>query len=321
MRTELLDWITNYPSDSEGGLAAGKTSAPSHIAATQTLPTSIAGRIAEPGRYLVEGSTGAGNWADISWVAVLDRAITSTTQHGYYIVYLLSKDGTRLYLTLNQGCKKLSDDIRKQPAKHELERRAAIMRARLKGRLMRLGAKPITLGTPASHRLGPLYEAGHVVGAHYQTHALPPETELVADLEEALAHYKFLVANGGYRSTEDIIEEADGDGFEGEDLPFKKKYVAHRSVERDASHAKKVKAYFNTDVCMGCNRSMTELYGDIGPKVLEVHHLIPLETLATGQITSFRLPEDFALLCPNCHRVIHKIGASDLKALQDLARR
>lgn len=321
MRAEFLNWATNYLSDSQRDLAAGKAGAPSHIAATQTLPASIAGRIAEPDRYQIRGSTGSGPWADISWVAVLDRAITSTTQHGYYIVYLLSKDGTRLYLTLNQGCKKLSDDIGKPSAKDELERRAAIMRARLRGRLARLGVKPITLGTPPSHRLGPLYEAGHVVGAQYRTSTLPSETELVADLEEALAHYKFLVANGGYRSTEDIIEEADGDGFEGEDLPFKKKYVAHRTVERDASHAKKVKAYFNTDVCMGCDRNMTDLYGGIGPKVLEVHHLIPLEALATGQITSFRVPEDFALLCPSCHRVIHKIGASDLKALQKLARK
>jgi 5-methylcytosine-specific restriction protein A len=321
MRAELLEWVTNYPIDRQGGLASGKIGAVSHVAVTQTLPATIALRVAEPNRYQIEGSTGAGNWADISWVAVLDQAVTNTTQHGYYVVYLLSQDGNDLYLTLNQGCQQLSKDIGKPSAKDELERRAAIMRARLRGRLTRLGAKPITLGTPPSHRLGPLYEAGHVVGAQYRTSALPSETELVTDLEEALAHYKFLVANGGYRSTEDIIEEADGDGFEGEDLPFKKKYIAHRTVERDASHAKKVKAYFNTDVCMGCDHSMTDLYGDIGPKVLEVHHLIPLETLATGQITSFRVPEDFALLCPSCHRVIHKIGASDLKALQKLARK
>jgi len=321
MRAELSDWITNYPSDSKGALAAGKTGAASHIAVTQTLPASIRLRIGEPARYQVDGSTGAGNWADISWVAALDRAVTNTTQHGYYIVYLLSADGARLYLTLNQGCQQLSNDIGKPAARDELKRRAAIMRARLKGRLAQLTTKAISLSTPTSHRLGPLYEAGHVVGTRYAASSLPSESELVADLEEALEHYKFLVANGGYRSTEDIIEEADGDGFEGEDLPFKKKYVAHRTVERRASHTQKVKAYFNTDICMGCDRSMTDLYGDIGPKVLEVHHLIPLETLATGQITSFRIPDDFALLCPSCHRVIHKIGAADLIALQKLARR
>ncbi|MBO6764787.1 MrcB family domain-containing protein [Maricaulis sp.] len=287
MRAEILDWVAKYPHDSRGDLAKGKRNTLSHVSVTKALPAAIGLRVAEPDRYIIKGSTGSTNWAAVSWVAILDRAVTETNRRGYYIVYLLSQDGDRLYLTLNQGCEQLSKDIGKPSAKDELERRAAIMRARLRGRLARLGVNPITLGTPPSHRLGPLYEAGHVVGAHYQTDALPSETELVADLEEALAHYKFLVANGGYRSTEDIIEEADGDGFEGEDLPFKKKYVAHRTVERDASHAKKVKAYFNTDVCMGCDRSMTDLYGDIGPKVLEVHHLIPLETLATGQITSF----------------------------------
>ena len=46
-------------------------------------------------RYKVIGSAGAGNWASIPWLALLDPEITSTTQKGFYPVYLFREGHVR----------------------------------------------------------------------------------------------------------------------------------------------------------------------------------------------------------------------------------
>ena len=53
--------------------------------------------------HLVTGSIGQGNWVESAWFAVFNRSITTSARKGVYIVYLLSKDGNRLYLTFNQS--------------------------------------------------------------------------------------------------------------------------------------------------------------------------------------------------------------------------
>lgn len=39
--------------------------------------------------YKVKGSVGAGSWADVPWIGVFDKRITTSAQRGVYIVYLL----------------------------------------------------------------------------------------------------------------------------------------------------------------------------------------------------------------------------------------
>ena len=39
--------------------------------------------------YKVKGSVGAGSWADVPWVGVFDKRVTTSAQRGVYIVYLL----------------------------------------------------------------------------------------------------------------------------------------------------------------------------------------------------------------------------------------
>ncbi|WP_020620436.1 MrcB family domain-containing protein [Paenibacillus daejeonensis] len=54
----------------------------------------------------IQGSVGMGNWATVPWIALMDKRITETTQHGVYIVYLFAEDMSAVYLTLNQGVTK-----------------------------------------------------------------------------------------------------------------------------------------------------------------------------------------------------------------------
>lgn len=57
-------------------------------------------------KFLVDASPGKGVWAHVPWIAILNRDITTTTEEGFYIVYLFSENMQEVYLTIAQGVTK-----------------------------------------------------------------------------------------------------------------------------------------------------------------------------------------------------------------------
>ena len=53
--------------------------------------------------YIIKGSVGVGRATKTPWIAIMDKDITTSTREGVYLVFLLSSDYKRVYLTLNQG--------------------------------------------------------------------------------------------------------------------------------------------------------------------------------------------------------------------------
>jgi 5-methylcytosine-specific restriction protein A len=80
----------------------------------------------------------------------------------------------------------------------------------------------------------------------------------------------------------------------------------HRKRERSEKlrRAKKkaVKEETGRLACEACDVDLGERYGPRADGFIECHHVVPLHTLQPGQKTRI---EDLALLCPNCHRVLH----------------
>ncbi len=80
----------------------------------------------------------------------------------------------------------------------------------------------------------------------------------------------------------------------------------HRTRERSRKlvEAKKrsVIASGHSLTCEICNFNFERSYGPRAEGIIEVHHLRPIHTLSPGEIT---ILEDLALVCANCHRVIH----------------
>ena len=63
-----------------------------------------------------------------------------------------------------------------------------------------------------------------------------------------------------------------------------------------------VKAAGMPIACEVCDFDFAATYGEVGDGYIEVHHVLPLH--ASGPtITKF---SDLALLCSNCHRMIHR---------------
>ncbi|MDA7517540.1 HNH endonuclease [Akkermansiaceae bacterium] len=69
--------------------------------------------------------------------------------------------------------------------------------------------------------------------------------------------------------------------------------------------------------CQVCGFNFEELYGDWGRGFVEVHHIIPLAEFKKRKETDAK--KDLAVLCANCHRMVHRkkettLSLGELKA-------
>ncbi len=72
--------------------------------------------------------------------------------------------------------------------------------------------------------------------------------------------------------------------------------------------------------CMACGLNFQENYGDIGKGFIHVHHLKPISERNDTYIPDIK--NDFAVLCPNCHAMIHRPekGILTIKQLRAISR-
>lgn len=74
--------------------------------------------------------------------------------------------------------------------------------------------------------------------------------------------------------------------------------------------------------CEACGFDFRQRYGTAGLGLIDVHHIRPLHTLESGQKTRLA---DLALLCANCHRVVHAtrhwLSIEELKAALEKAKK
>lgn len=88
----------------------------------------------------------------------------------------------------------------------------------------------------------------------------------------------------------------------------RKKLVTHIKKERNQTIINQKKRYVLNSTghlrCEICNFSFKDVYGDIGSDFCEVHHINPLSETNDQTETSL---DDLAIVCSNCHRMIHRI--------------
>ena len=65
--------------------------------------------------------------------------------------------------------------------------------------------------------------------------------------------------------------------------------------------------------CEICNFNYSKKYGERGKGFIECHHKVPLHKLKPNTKTKL---SDLALLCANCHRMIHRNGGISIEALK-----
>jgi len=94
-----------------------------------------------------------------------------------------------------------------------------------------------------------------------------------------------------------------------EGIPFiegKTFYAWHRKRERNRELVKYVKKKTMLEKgelrCIVCDFSFLETYGKTGENFIEAHHTKAISDMGENEETK---PEDIALVCSNCHRMLH----------------
>lgn len=101
-----------------------------------------------------------------------------------------------------------------------------------------------------------------------------------------------------------LVEEMDDEEFalEGRIL-----FRMHRSRERNHRLARAKRAQvLRTEgrlVCTMCGLDALAFYGPTGESAIECHHILPLAQATSRRITRL---QDLAVVCANCHRVLHR---------------
>lgn len=257
-------------------------------------------------RLLFKGSAGQGNWARGPWVGIFDKLVTASAQSGYYPVYLFREDMTGLYLSLNQGMTE-AKKLYKSDAKTALKSRAANYRAMLGKEISEYPEISIDLHPSDPANDTAFYEAGNICAKFYALGDLPNEVQLSRDLINMLKLYNLLVQG-------ETNSEVSNTTFEGDEPPEMAyedatRFRMHKRIERNAGLAKAVKKHHGYS-CQVCNTNFEAIYGAIGKEYIEAHHLKPLASLK-GKKVAMDPATDFAVLCANCHRMIHRSGFVD----------
>jgi 5-methylcytosine-specific restriction protein A len=240
----------------------------------------------------------------VPWISVFDPAITTSATRGYYVVYLFHAHEPVVHLSLNQGTTAVREEFGAR-AREILKDRADLMRKRIADFALALRVHSIDLGSMA--RLPGDYVAGHALGASYTLDALPDEQTLHSDLQTMVRAYRALIYRGGIEADAetqaDLVEEF---GIaQSTSVVETRRYAYHRKVERSRTATKKAKEFHGTR-CQACDLSFPERYGDIGEGFIEAHHLKAISTLEEGVSVAYDIAADFAVLCSNCHRMIHR---------------
>ncbi len=137
--------------------------------------------------FEIKASVGAGNWANVPWLSILNPKITTTTQDGIYPVYLFNADGSGFYLSLNQGTTIPTKNLGKKRSEKRAEDIKRVLLSQFP-RLKTWGVQEIDLKAETS--LGKSYEKPNISAKFYSSDRLPESDELITDLKELLEIYK-----------------------------------------------------------------------------------------------------------------------------------
>ena len=148
-------------------------------------------------KYVVSGSTAEGRWALVPSLRISIKDITTSSQNGYYIVYLFKEDMTGVYLSLNFGARGFHEKYGKNNLKHAANNFRKILQEEF---------EEITNYTPMdlSHRPNKekgvnskKYEDGDIFNIYYPLDSLNSDEKIINDFKLFLKMYDYLYEKRG----------------------------------------------------------------------------------------------------------------------------
>ena len=115
-----------------------------------------------------------------------------------------------------------------------------------------------------------------------------------------------LIASAIREAAAALPHQADNDDDIAEALEGRLLTSMHRTRERNWELIRKKREAVLRETgrlaCEACGFDFNATYGAHGTGFIEVHHVLPLHTLKPGSRTRL---QDLAVLCANCHRMVH----------------
>jgi hypothetical protein len=97
----------------------------------------------------------------------------------------------------------------------------------------------------------------------------------------------------------------------------RKRLVLHWKIERSPELARRKKDSVQRELgclaCECCGFNFVGFYGQVGEGFIEVHHRRPLHTLTEVTVTTL---DDLAVVCSNCHRMLHRLQDCSVETLR-----
>jgi 5-methylcytosine-specific restriction protein A len=276
------------------------------------IPSLLQAYFPEQSDLIWDASPGKGQWATAPWIAVFNPLVTESAQTGYYPVFLFTRTLNAIYLSMNQGVTSPRAEFGAATSVDILKHRASILRNRLQIELENSQSfydDPIDLDASIHDSLLRFYEYGHAFGVKYNANNLPNDEILHNDLALMLDMYRIVTKRGGFveLDTENQVRDP-RESYDASVLLDEKRNIRyHKVIERNARLAQKAKEVHGY-ICQICGFSFHETYGELGKDYIEAHHKVPISKLQEGT-TSLSPEKDFAVVCANCHSMIHRKGA------------
>jgi hypothetical protein len=158
---------------------------------------------------LIEGSSGRGNITAAPWIALFDRRITTSATTGYYVVYLFSVHMSTVTLTLAFGTTQFEKQFGGPSAAFPRMRLAATRLQDMFEQLIpdRLSRGSVNLYAAPRQKLQYAYQQSAILSyPPYAIPALPPESELAADLQELVRVYSEMVSDPLEATVDRLVE-------------------------------------------------------------------------------------------------------------------
>ena len=276
--------------------------------------------------YKLKGSPGQNGWVvnKDCWIGIFNPEVSRGRKYasqGYYIVYGFPINSRFVNFGIGQSFTEAEEKYGSKNWEYMIELHAEQMRAKIPSYKSRFKTGKLQYLKEDGKNY---YKRGFVYNKVYNIDDLPEEKELTEDLELMLEAFKELFEKGGRDIDADLRKqefesqsnEPEEEEWESEDSLILKE---HKKYERKNNNAiKKLKEKLNYPPCEVCGFDFEREYGT---KYIEAHHIIPIsEMKKKGQAYRTLKEKDLAMLCSNCHRMIHRFKDLSIKDLKDLIK-
>jgi hypothetical protein len=150
----------------------------------------------------IYGSWGQTFDSHVPWDAICFKQYTTTTRFHLFCVFLLAKDGSGMYLSLNQGVEYLMElnSVKNVPLSRR-QKHSRYLECCAHELLGKLGdvtgyiTGPLNLRTDKPSSTGFFYQHSSIIARYYQAGAIPTEEQLLQDIYDLLDKYDELITS------------------------------------------------------------------------------------------------------------------------------